>query len=39
MIKKVKNTVSWRYIISALKDEEIVGTLQKRIAKNQSKRV
>ena len=39
MIKKVKNTVPWTYIISALKDEEIVGTLQKRIIKKQSKRV
>ena len=27
MIKEVKNTVSWTYIISNLKDEEIVGTL------------
>ena len=25
MIKKVKNTVSWTYIISDIKEEEIVG--------------
>ena len=26
MIKKVKNTVPWAYVISGLKGEEIVGT-------------
>ena len=26
MIKKIKNTVSWTYIINDLNDEEIVGT-------------
>ena len=26
IIKKVKNTVSWTYVISDLKDEEIFGT-------------
>ena len=26
MIKKVKNTVPWRYVISDLKGEEITGT-------------
>ena len=26
LIKKVKNTVLWTYVISDLKDEEIVGT-------------
>ena len=25
MIKKVKNTVPWTYVISDLKDEEIIG--------------
>ena len=36
VIKKVKNTVPWTYVISDLNGEEIVG---KRIAKNKSKRV
>ena len=26
VIKKVKNTVPWTYVISDLKDEEIIGT-------------
>ena len=40
MIKKVKNTVPWRYVISDLKREEMVGTLdRKRIENNKSKRV
>ena len=30
MIKKVKNTVLWTYIISNLKGEEIVGTFYKK---------
>ena len=30
MIKKVKNTVLWTYIISNLKGEEIVGMLYKK---------
>ena len=30
MIKKVKNTVLWTYIISDLKGEEIVGTFYKK---------
>ena len=33
MIKKVKNTVSWTYVISDLNGEEIAGTFyEKRIA-------
>ena len=40
LIKKVKNTVPWTYVINDLKEEEIVGNLfWKRIAKNKSKRV
>ena len=39
VIKKVKNTVLWTYLISDLKGEEIVGTfLQKAIEKKKSKR-
>ena len=39
VIKKVKNTAPWTYIISDLKEEEIVGTfyekkLQKKIRKS-----
>ena len=30
VIKKVKNTVPWTYVISDLKDEEIVGTFYKK---------
>ena len=30
VIKKVKNTVSWTYLISDLKGEEIVGTFYKK---------
>ena len=34
MIKKVKNTVSWTYVINYLNGEEIVGTIyEKKIAK------
>ena len=40
MIKKVKNTVPWTYVISDVKGEEIVGTFyKKKITKNKSKRV
>ena len=40
VIKKVKNTVPWTYVISDFKGKEIVGTFyKKRIAKNKSKRV
>ena len=39
VIKKVKNTVQWTYLIGDLKGEEIVGTfLQKAIEKKKSKR-
>ena len=41
MIKKVKNTVPWKYVISNFKGEEIVGTFygkkknyKKQISKN-----
>ena len=38
VIKKVKNTVLWTYLISDLKGEEIVGTfLQKKIEKKNQK--
>ena len=30
MIKKVKNTVPWTYVISDVKDEEIVGTFHEK---------
>ena len=30
VIKKVKNTVPWTYVISNLKDEEIFGTFYKK---------
>ena len=36
VVKKVKNTVPWTYVISDLNGEEF---LQKRVAKNKSKRV
>ena len=39
VIKKVKNTVPWTYVISNLKGEEIVGTFYKKEKKNKSKRV
>ena len=40
VIKKVKNTVLWTYLISDLKGEEIVGTfLQKTIEKKIKKKV
>ena len=39
VIKKVKNTVLWTYLISDLKGEEIVGTfLQKTIEKKKIKK-
>ena len=38
VIKKVKNTMQWTYLISDLKGEEIVGTfLQKAIEKKNQK--
>ena len=40
VIKKVKNTVLWTYIVNGLNGEEIVRKfLYKRIAKNKSKRI
>ena len=40
VIQKVKNTVvPWTYVISDLNGENIIGTLWKRIAKNNSKRI
>ena len=40
VIQKVKNTaVPWAYVISDLNGENIIGTLWKRIAKNNSKRI
>ena len=40
VIKKVKNTVPLRYVISDLKGEEIAGTFyEKELQKNKSKRV
>ena len=37
MIKKVKNTVPWIYVISDLKGEEIVGTFYKKKQKTKQK--
>ena len=38
MIKKVKNTVPWAYVISGLKGEEIVGTFyEKELQKKKKK--
>ena len=40
VIKKVKNTVPWTYVINDLNEEEIVGTFyEKELQKNKSKRV
>ena len=40
VIKKVKNTVPWTYVINDLNGEEIVGTFyEKELQKNKSKRV
>ena len=40
MIKKVKNTVPWTYVISDLKDEEIVGRFyEKELQKTNQKKV
>ena len=30
MIKKIKSTVRWTYVVSDLKNEEIVGTLHEK---------
>ena len=37
-LKKVKNTVSWTYIISNLKGEEIVGTFYEKELEKQIKK-
>ena len=34
MIKKVKNTVPWTYVISDLRDKEIVGTFYEKELQN-----
>ena len=40
MIKKVKNTVPWTYVINDVNREEIVGTFyEKELQKNKLKRV
>ena len=40
VIKKVKNTIPWTYVINYLNGEEIIGTFYvKRIAKNESRRI
>ena len=40
VIKKVKNTVPWTYVISDLNGEEILGSFYKKnLQKNKSKRV
>ena len=40
VIKKVKNTVPWTYVINDLNGEEIIGTLyEKKIAKDKSRRI
>ena len=39
MIKKVKNTVPWTYVISDLKDEEIVGTFYEKELQNPNQKV
>ena len=40
VIKKVKNTVPWTYVINDLNGEEITGTFyEKKIAKNKSRRI
>ena len=40
VIKQVKNTVPWTYVISDLKGEEIVGKFyEKELQKNKSRRV
>ena len=40
VIKKIKNTIPWTYVINDLKGEEIIGTFyEKRIAKDKSRRI
>ena len=38
VIKKIKNTVPWKYAISDLNGEEIVGTFYEKELKNKSGR-
>ena len=38
MIKKVKNTVPWRYVTNDLNGEEIVGTFMKKNCRRQIKK-
>ena len=38
MIKKVKNTVPWTYVISDLKNEKIIGTFYEKELQKQNKR-
>ena len=38
VIKKVRNTIPWTYVISDLKGEEIVGKFTKKNCKNQIKK-
>ena len=40
VIKKIKNTIPWTYVINDLNDEEIIGTCyEKRIAKDKSRTI
>ena len=40
MIKKVKNTLPWTYVINDLNREEMVGTFyEKKMQENKSKRI
>ena len=40
VIKKIKNTIRWTYVINDLNGEEIIGTFyEKRIAKDKSRRI
>ena len=38
VVKKVKNTVAWTYIINDLNGEEITGTFMKKNCKKQTKK-
>ena len=40
VIKKIKNTIPWTYVINDLNDEEIIGTFyEKELQKNKSRRI
>ena len=40
MIKEVKNTAPWTYVISDLNSEEIIGTFyEKELQKNKSRKI